>query len=343
MHKKTRIHLSFILLTLLLGMGLPLACYFYTQQSTTHGFVRHFPTHTVDLRAVTNLGFNSYYIAGTDQDQLYLGNVTDPQSLLVIDTATLDTHQLHRQLPKKPLIPGHVRWHIRGDQQYVTEGHAPIIAQTQTQQAAIQILDTTTYFLQASATHQQQLAFKIYNGHQSQLATMQLPNTQLQLGPKLLATATDGIFASDGTLVGTPHYFLYVYRYSNRFFKTNGSLQAIQAYTTIDPLHTPTIQIDTVGNTLKPAQPLEIINQHVCATDTYLLIHAPRKADNESQAAFNQYEVIDWYTVSDGQYQGSFYLQRFHDTSLKSIYLYGGTLYALFDTYLLSYHIQLTS
>src|SRR5882672_10961735 len=90
------------LLVLCLAIGV--LTVFLLQNFTAHrqmggGFRRNFRNDFLHLRKVTDLQYNSYYIAQITGGRLYLGNVSLPTHMLSASLSSLDTNFIKLSLP----------------------------------------------------------------------------------------------------------------------------------------------------------------------------------------------------------------------------------------------------
>src|SRR5690606_38689185 len=57
-------------------------------------FLRLFPSHPVLEEQQSNIGYNSYYLAGGTNHHIYLGNTTAPLHMLVLNTVNGDSQHV---------------------------------------------------------------------------------------------------------------------------------------------------------------------------------------------------------------------------------------------------------
>src|SRR5690554_6793891 len=70
----------------------------------SNNFFRSLPPHPVSPNYALDLKFNSYYLAGMEDDNLLLANSTSPLNMLKIDLKTRDTFHLRISIEKSPDI-----------------------------------------------------------------------------------------------------------------------------------------------------------------------------------------------------------------------------------------------
>lgn len=75
----------------------------------------------------------------------------------------------------------------------------------------------------------------------------------------------------------------------------------------------------------------------------YLFVQSGLLANNENRELFSRASVVDMYEESNGRYRYSFYIPHFQEESLKSFHVNKNDLVALYDHYLVLYHLNYLS
>lgn len=334
-----------------IGICMMLSClsvvilYLYTQHAnhSPNGFTRLFPPHQVSPVHIYDLGYNSYYFAGSHEDQMYLGNVTKPNHVLAINLKNQDTNHIQFNLPDNPFTPNLARVHTIGNEVYLTEGHTPVVFHSTFKERSFKPTDSTLYFLQAASLNSKTLIYKIYNGTQCVLAQRPTDSTNIRTASNLLTRQVDGLFGMDGQLLTnhTTQQVLYVYRYRNEVVVADSLLNPLPSFHTIDTLSQAQISITQLPNqeTQFSAPPV-IVNRYSAVSDSLLYIQSARKANNELAKAFQTHAVIDVYQINSGTYRYSFYIPLFKKIPLQAFYIHQQQLFALHGRYLVSYQLH---
>src|SRR5690606_15477423 len=95
----------------------------------TNSFIRQFPPHFATEVNQADLGLNSYYIAGIENSNIYLGNITAPLQVLVLDTVLQQKEQFIIELDEKDLPFHKPQVKVYGKKFYVYEGSIPYLFQ----------------------------------------------------------------------------------------------------------------------------------------------------------------------------------------------------------------------
>ena len=147
----------------------------------------------------------------------------------------------------------------------------------------------------------------------------------------------DGGFGTDGWLQydSSSQRILYVCTFDNRIFCLDSNLHAVYMRRTIDtinsnPVETHQFNISQKEGSLKPATPLKFVNRDCCVSQGHLFVVSALEADNDQGKDFRDNSVVDVYSISDGQYQGSFYVPNAGEKKLRYIRIVGDKMVALY-------------
>ncbi|MFT3920024.1 MauE/DoxX family redox-associated membrane protein [Cloacibacterium sp.] len=92
-----------------------------------NNFTRRFPHHPILEDSYLDLGVNSYYFAGIDKDEVYLGNTTSPLTLISIDKNFKNIKKHPVLLEEKGNIFKSLRIVVKAPYFYLYDGSIPII------------------------------------------------------------------------------------------------------------------------------------------------------------------------------------------------------------------------
>lgn len=309
----------------------------------SNNFIRKLPPHVLRPLHILNIKYNSYYFAGQDNQDVYLGNSTAPNHLLKVNLATYDTASIKLNLPDIKLVPGYTRIFIENQDFVLAEGHTPVIIKGNLYDRQIKILDNNIYFISAKMMDPENLVVKTYDGSKANIGLFNLLEGKLSTNPNLLEKQLDGLFCTDGQLHTIPskNKVVYIYRYRNEFIITDNHLNMSLKGRTIDTISKARIKLTKFdnGQTQFAAPPL-VVNRVSTTSEKYLFINSGLKADNENRDAFNKYSVIDVYELSDASYQFSFYLPHFKGQKVNSLKTYQNNLLVMYDQYLIIYDMR---
>lgn len=330
--------LSIVVVYVLSGMA--------SRSHTGNGFTRKFarqkilaPVDTLDLQ------YDSYYIAGNTDHQLYLGNIVAPRHLLIV-SSSLDTQHLELSLniPEGQTFY-QVRVKVDSPFFYMTDGSVPAIFRGQLLTRKADPINTSPFFLDIEPISAKSFAVRSLDGNrEAVLGKFTVEPVTVDFRRDILQKQIDGVFCTEGTL----HYnkasgkLVYVYLYRNQYTVMDTALCVLYSGNTIDTTTIADIKVATVtsnGSRTLSAPPHEV-NKEGVIFDDRLFIYAGLQADNETYSEFNKNSVIDIYDLTSKRYIRSFYIAEHRDNKLRSFRIVGGSLYALYEQHLVSYNLN---
>ncbi len=316
-----------------------------------NGFIRLFPPHMVEYQKKLDIKYNSYYITGATSENVYLGNYVYPIQLLKINYSSMDSMYLNLAMH----VNGKIAWRaltIKIDSPilFIYDYITPVLLQgdlTTLQVYPLKIKDkelnrclpvTSTTFINTvyDKNHEQNILEKLVIGDQS---VYSVPPTYR------LERQGDGTFSTDGILnySMSKGLLIYVYYYHNRFDCLDTNLALIYKSSTIDTISKAKIKLATIkseGLITEAAPPL-VVNKLTCVNEDELFINSSLLANNEDRRLFDHASVIDVYNLNGGNYKYSFYLPDFEKHKISGFQVVNKTLIAIYDHYILTYHINL--
>lgn len=153
----------------------------------------------------------------------------------------------------------------------------------------------------------------------------------------------DAGLSTDGTLLfdKSTHRLLYVEYYHNQFICMDTPLHLLYKRHTVDhhinANFQATINANQYGSDITNASPLILVNLQSITDQGKLFIRSGMKAGNESTGVFKNNAVIDVYQITDGQYNGSFYLPDFAGERLMNFYATADKLVVLYSNHIVVY------
>lgn len=307
--------------------------------SHPNGFVRKFPAHILGEYRQMLLEVNSYYIAGTTDNYIYLANYTAPKHILKVSYDLGDTTHLRLQFVGNLPLSVQSPWiFIRQDKIYFADRLSGYVYEGSLRDLKMRpypLNDTerftiflpffkSSFITRSFDTSIQQFVLKKYNYHSQGIKGLYVPDKN-----------PDGIFGTDGML----HYsdqdtsFFFVPYYHNQLLKLDTSLRLIEKYKTIDTVSTPSFRIAD----LKSDRQLVIEGEHALVNKrSYtnrqrLYVQSLLMAENEDPESFKNCSLVDVYSTSDGSYLHSFYIPDLDGKKISSFVVSGKRLIVLYD------------
>jgi len=312
-----------------------------------NNFVRRFPHHPVNLVKELDLKFNSYYIAGIDNGKIYLGNVTAPLTLTVIDTALTKKEVAIIKLPNNSFEFKSVRLTIKAPFYYVSDGTVPCIFRGILDNWKPELWTTAAYFTAMKPLDSEIVAIRAISSGQRQtvLGTITVSDTtRVDLSKSLLTKQVDGIFDSDGTLLYNEEMqqLIYTYFYRNEIVTSDKFLVLRARFHTIDTNTQAKIKTAYIQSSkqTKMSTPPPNVNKATATSGSYLFVNAALMGKYEPKDMWDKASIIDVYNLYDGTYAFSFYMSDKLKNKMSEFAVDGNLVVSLTGTYLSTYKIK---
>lgn len=310
-----------------------------------NGFIRRYPHHPVTTLKGISVKYNSFYIAGFNEGNIYLGNLTAPSHVFSTDTTlTRTTEYTVKLMYADDIAFSAPKLHISSGNFYITDGNASVIFKGNLSNwTAGKVWQGREKFLQVKPVSKDTfIASGLYNN------TMALGlisgTSQVQYFPALLAKTTEGLFENDGMLLYNPEKqkLLYTHYYKNNYLSFSKDLRHVAVGKTIDTLRLSTIKIGKEDNGTRHtiANHAEMVQVHAATSGHYLFIKSRRLGKYEEAEMLKEASIIDIYDLGDHSYVFSFYLYHYENEEIRSFEVYENLLVGLTDHYLVLYRLQ---
>lgn len=313
-----------------------------------NGFTRNLLPNPLSLKNYLYIKFNSYYIAGIDSGHIFLANPTAPTYLLAITHALADTHFV--KLPTKKLKKiywNSVKASVNKHNVYMLEGTTSSF-----QTGQLFSKDTLMYysldsinFINGISVSPVSIIYRKYDkkADESYLVKMSLKKP-IETAQLKLDKQTDGLFSTDGVLISNQEKtrFIYLYYYRNKYDALDSNLHLLYTGNTIDTTNVAKIKVTDIASekTTTMAIPPFLVNSSASINNKYLFIQSRLRADNESSMISKKYTVFDAYDINNWKYSFSFYIPNHNNENLNSFVVNENILFALFDSYLVTYALS---
>lgn len=335
------------LLTILGGVfiiSLSVIILFLTSEDIIHkrnNFVRRFPSHAEPAYNKMDLEINSYYFAGFNGKTIYLGNVTAPAYVTLIDTSFKNKSRSWIE-PDQPDLSFHdIKLSVIPPYFFITDGTVPVIFKGKTVDwKATRQSGQIPYFTIAEPMDSLNVALRLTSltKKQNTIATYNLMEKRLlKQNTTLLKTQLNSVFDTDGML----HYnalsnqLHYIFYYRNQFISTNKNIQLIAKGKTIDTVETANIKVVAMSTGDKQiAKPPLVVNKATAVYKNLLFIKSDRIGRFEDKTMLEDASIVDVYDLSNNHYVGSMYIYHIDGNKMRSFKVIGDKLYALSGKFL---------
>ena len=311
-------------------------------------FQRRYPKNAAELLKQTDLGFNSFYIAGFTNGRLYLGNYSNPQILV-----SFDSNLKNKKIKKIDFDPQNIPFQnvtlsVRGNYFYLKDGRVPALFRGSVKDWKInKKLNGMPYFTQAEPADSTTIIFRNNSG--SNLSNVlgvfsSESKNKVQYNSLLLEKQIDGIFDTDGFLMYSEESekMIYLYYYRNEFIVAGKDIKIDYTGHTIDTTSKAKIKVTVVkhgtGRTMS-APPL-IVNANGSVYKNLLCVNSRIMGRYEDKKRWEHSSVIDLYDVSKHSYLLSFPIYNIEGDKLKSFIVTNTHLYALIGNSLAVYQLR---
>lgn len=306
-----------------------------------NNFVRRFPSHAEPAYNKIDLEINSYYFAGINGKTIYLGNVTAPAYVTLIDTSFKNKSRSWIE-PDQPDLSFHdIKLSVIPPYFFITDGTVPAIFKGKTDDwKATRQSGQLPYFTIAEPMDSLNIALRLTSltKKQNTIATYNLMEKRLlKHNTTLLKTQGSGVFDTDGML----HYnalsnqLHYIFYYRNQFISTNKNIQLIAEGKTIDTVETASIKVSSMSTGDKQiSKPPLIVNKATAVYKNLLFIKSDRIGRFEDKTMLEDASIVDVYDLSDNTYVGSMYIYHIDGNKMRSFKVIDDKLYALSGKYL---------
>lgn len=335
-----------------LGMGLVIVLFLSSERQVhrNNAFTRRYPPHPINRLYEINVGFNSYYVAGFEGDDVYLGNHTAPKHLLQINLVTKDSSHLRIGFQTKNLPFRNLRIALYPPYFFIMDGTSPFVLRGEIGKwMAKPWIQNAGYYLKAMPIDSNKVYLSTVSTslNRTVLGVLEKKDKpQLELNPDLLTKQIDGIFDSDGTLLfdSGSNTLGYAYLYRNELHIMNTDLNLIKKLKTIDTITTSQIKVttDSVDHISQLKAPPLVVNETAVLYGDLALVHSPRLGKNEPEHMLKEASIIDVYNWRKDTYEFSFYIHDTENAKVKKFQLYDKWLVALMGKSISVYQLDPT-
>ncbi|MFB2118737.1 hypothetical protein [Parapedobacter sp. 2B3] len=159
-----------------------------------------------------------------------------------------------------------------------------------------------------------------------------------------LRKQADGFFCTDGKsrFNKTLSRIFYMYAYRGEVDCLDSNLNLLFTINTIDTISQVVIPLKEIRAhgkliSITPSTTPSPVNRGIEVSGKNLLLSSALKADNESDADFNNNQVVDTYSGIDGKYLFSFYIPKYRGIKLREFIIHKDQIFAIYGQYLVRF------
>jgi uncharacterized membrane protein YphA (DoxX/SURF4 family) len=339
-----------ISISILSGVGILTILFLSSEEIMHHEnpFIRRYPQHPIALTHTTDLRFNSYYFSGYANNNIYLGNYTDPLNIVALDTAFQNQQKVRILFDPKNIPFRMVKIVVRAPYFYLMDGSIPCIFRGKIADWKItKELKGSPRFTLAEPVDSTRVLFRSNSGKNAShiLGTFDAEiYSKIQYAPKLLQQQIDGIFDTDGMLQYSEKLrkMVYIYFYRNEFIVGDKDATLDYRGHTIDTISHAQIKVAYLKGMTerKMAAPPLTVNAHTAISNHLLFVHSKVPGRYENDKLWKQASIIDVYDLNKNTYLLSFAIYDIDKSKLRSLFVSSTHLYALIGNHLAIYELK---
>ncbi|WGF92179.1 MauE/DoxX family redox-associated membrane protein [Aequorivita marisscotiae] len=347
--KNNKAKLLLLATLIVIGIGIVTLLFAFSERKMlrNNAFIRRYPPTRAVFDKAVDLAFNSWYIAGADGEQVYLGNSTAPLNIKVLNTELTQVGEYRISLDEMELPFTSVKINVLPPYFYVADGMVPVIFRGNIADwKATRILTDTIFFTNSIPIDSVKTAIRFVGGRSSinEIGIIDFRDTlRFTYTDNILKKQVDGLFDTDGQLLYNRQLnsLVYIYFYRNEYICFAPTLNNINHGKTIDTVSIAQVKVgkDNAGN-LKLASPSYPINVYAATFGTYLYVQSDRLGRFEPKEMLKEASIIDVYDLLDNTYLHSFYIYHHKKHKMNSFTVNGDKLFAIMDKYLVVYELR---
>lgn len=314
--------------------------------SKSNPFIRKFVPATARKGKVLDLKYNTYYIAGIENNELYLGNSKAFQRITQIDTALALIRTKDVAFPLTDNKYTYLTLYVNPPYFYYYDGTVPEIIYGFKNDWKIKSFKKTPEFfnsaviIDSNTIITRNVSTKTGKNY---LSRQSLQKAKAFNSENILTAQIDGVFDTDGDMFYEQHWkkFIYVYRYRNQYLITDPRLQHLDKGHTIDTNSIAKIKVATSkqsGFTQLSAPPL-IVNKYSTVYKNLLFVQSINLGRFEPTNMRKESSTIDVYNMEQGKYLASFYVYHEQGKKLRTFAVYEDAFYAMVGTSIVKYRL----
>ncbi|MGB6093320.1 MAG: MauE/DoxX family redox-associated membrane protein [Moheibacter sp.] len=311
-------------------------------------FVRRFIPHAITLEKYYDLKFNSYYFAGYDNGQIYLGNYTAPLVLTVTDTAFAGERSTKIEPDYSSYNFRFIEIKVKPPYYYIYDGSVPVLYRGNLSESTAKTLSfNDAFFTQLEVVDSCNFVINTQSAITKSRIMGALKvgdSSDVRLNYNLLSKQSDGIFDTDGILLGDraegKNEFVYVYYYRNEIPVFDGDLKFLRKLKTIDTISRAQVKVKKLsnGNIKMEAPPLRV-NERAILYKGMLFNQSNLMGRHESKEIWDKAVVIDIYNINEKIYLGSFFIETRGKEKMTQMLVTDTHFYVLSGTEILDYRL----
>lgn len=296
-----------------------------------------------------DLDITDSYLAGIDDDLIYVGRRSNPFELIVADIKAGTKKVINLQVSDSTEfgnVPGAIV-SVDPPYYYIAHGVLPRIYRGKLGNWKVErFMDDSAFFVDALPLTKNSFALRTNNAFTKQFELAKeskIDSPALQFRNGILKKQVDGLFCVDGSMSTdeVSKNLVYLYTYRNQYMVLDTNLHVVAEHHTIDTFSHAQIKVayvESQGYSTLASPPAQI-NIDSWVSSNLLYVQSNLLARNEDQGLYERSSTIDVYDVTGGKYLYSFHIPDQHRTKVQDFRIKDQRLVGIFGRYLVTYDL----
>lgn len=307
-----------------------------------NAFQRKYMPHGLEELGSLQLESNAFYIAGIDDDWIYLGNYYAPLYLKAVSKDLACWNEIKIELDNYDLPYKRVRIEVQSPYFFVGDGTVPVLFRGKISEWKARTFSRgDVYFYDFKSQDSASLVFTTTSAKSGHTILGRLQNKddniEVELNHDLLKVQKDGKFDTDGLLLcdGDSKKTAYIYYYRNQYEVADRNLIYLQTGKSIDTISQ--AQIDVAyykGDDSYKKGKSTLVHKTGGIYGNQLYINSDRLGKFESEEVLRTASIIDHYDIVSDEYVQSFYFYHQPNQKLTEIQIVKDSLVGIVNDYL---------
>lgn len=334
----------------LLGAATVVIVYLWSDNQTerNNAFIRKYIPHGLEKVEEYTLESNSYYLAGVDDQRIFLGNYNAPLYIKVVDNTLEQEDNFSIEIDNTDLPFKRVRIRVIPPFFFLGDGTVPVLFRGDINDWKAKTFSfDDAYFLQYLPIDSTNLIISTTSTQTRSNALGRLSKAKdsvhLTLNTSILVKQLNGTFDTDGILLTNgDDQVVYVYHYRNAFEVADTKLNYIHTGKTIDTISR--VQLDVAfyekENQYSIGGRSIMVNKAAACYGDFLFINSDRLGKYEEKEVLRSAGIIDVYDLKERKYLHSFYFYHQPREKIRDFLVYKDRIIALVGDRLWEYRIR---
>lgn len=313
------------------------------QLRKNNNFTRRYIPHAIEGEKRLNINYNSFYFAGQDRENIYLGNTTAPLNLTVVKKDLSSFSKFRIPLDSKSHQFKSLRVVVNPPVYYIYDGTVPVIYKGSLKQGdSLQTVSSNQmYFDQLNIISENSFLFRSQSSTYKTFVIGTYQDHKIHLNYDILKTQNPGYIENDGLLISDSDKknLIYLYYYKNEFVVLSSITDQHSKFKLISfnkGQKTQMVKLPDGSHKIKNVMQQSVKSATVAGN--HLFVNSNAKATHDGIMQWNKASIIDLYKINQQYYAGSFLVPDSVGEKVKEMLIDGEFIYILIGNEIVRYH-----